>query len=776
LEHIFDPEDIQVKTLGRAFDAYNRLESLIQPHGTTIYSYDNNSNLTVVTDAKGNTTSYIYDSLNRLKEIIEPSPDGNSTSPATSYEYDIQDHLIRVTDANGHITQYDYDDFGNLLKTISSDTGTTTAIYDKAGNIISRTDAKNNTTTYTYDALNRLTEINFQDSTQDITYTYDQGTYGKGRLTGMTNPGGVYTYTYDIFGNLIQENKIIEGHDYSTCYTYDEAYHLTSITYPDGLMVSYDLDETGKIREISITKGVLSRILASNIQYLPFGPLTGLTYGNGNEMTKIFDQAYRLNSIHTGSIQNLSYTLDGANSITSITDNLDPLHSQSFSYDSLYRLTSAEGVYGIIDYSYDLVGNRLSKHRDAETDIYSYDTGTNRLLEITGSNPMAFSYDENGNTVSMGNKGFAFNQNNRMMQASVDGAPAAGYTYNGFDHRIKKTAGDITTIYHYDQSGNLISESNESGENVIDHVYIGNTRIAAVLSPTGECQGDLDNDGDVDGSDLAIFAADFGRTDCDTEPPCEGDFDHDNDVDGSDLAIFADDFGRTDCPGEDIYYYHNDHLGTPQKMTDMNGAVVWSADYRPFGQADVTVNTVVNNFRFPGQYYDQGTGLHYNWHRYYDPGIGRYLRADPIGLIAGVNLFRYCANRPLNLIDPQGLKEICIPWLASKTKWEEVLATEEWRCTGTQVLLVGVSGACYWTKYRLGEKKREITNRKLCWDSCRPRKIYIKKESTVIERERFEVIIDTDMTPIRWVLPVGGFGWSYQCDRNYRSPFITQKR
>lgn len=116
---------------------------------------------------------------------------------------------------------------------------------------------QNNTTTYTYDALNRLAEIHFQDS-QNITYTYDQGTYGKGRLTGMTDPGGAYVYTYDIFGNLIQENKIFEGHDYSTRYTYDAAYHLTSVTYPDGLMVSYDLDEIGKVREISITKGVLS--------------------------------------------------------------------------------------------------------------------------------------------------------------------------------------------------------------------------------------------------------------------------------------------------------------------------------------------------------------------------------------------------------------------------------------------------------------------------------------------------------------------------------------
>lgn len=61
------------------------------------------------------------------------------------------------------------------------------------------------------------------------------------------------------------------------------------------------------------------------------------------------------------------------------------------------------------------------------------------------------------------------------------------------------------------------------------------------------CVGDFDYDGDVDGSDLAVFAADFGRTDCANEPPCKGDFDEDGDVDGSDLAVFAADFGRTDC-------------------------------------------------------------------------------------------------------------------------------------------------------------------------------------------------------------------------------------
>lgn len=62
------------------------------------------------------------------------------------------------------------------------------------------------------------------------------------------------------------------------------------------------------------------------------------------------------------------------------------------------------------------------------------------------------------------------------------------------------------------------------------------------------CKGDFEKDGDVDGTDIAVFAADFGRTDCAIGPPCEGDFDCDGDVDGSDLALFAADFGRTDCP------------------------------------------------------------------------------------------------------------------------------------------------------------------------------------------------------------------------------------
>ncbi len=90
--------------------------------------------------------------------------------------------------------------------------------------------------------------------------------------------------------------------------------------------------------------------------------------------------------------------------------------------------------------------------------------------------------------------------------------------------------------------------------------------------------------------------------------------------------------------GGEYYFYQNDHLGTPQKLVKMNGAIAWSGSYTAFGRTNVEIETITNNLRFPGQYYDAETGLHYNWHRYYAPGIGRYLRTDPIGLIGGLHL------------------------------------------------------------------------------------------------------------------------------------------
>ena len=102
------------------------------------------------------------------------------------------------------------------------------------------------------------------------------------------------------------------------------------------------------------------------------------------------------------------------------------------------------------------------------------------------------------------------------------------------------------------------------------------------------------------------------------------------------------------------HYFHNDHLGTPQVVTDANQQVVWKGEYDPFGKATETVALVEQNIRFPGQYFDSETELHYNYFRNYDPGSGRYMRSDPIGLNGGLSTYLYAVANPIIYLDVDG--------------------------------------------------------------------------------------------------------------------------
>lgn len=89
------------------------------------------------------------------------------------------------------------------------------------------------------------------------------------------------------------------------------------------------------------------------------------------------------------------------------------------------------------------------------------------------------------------------------------------------------------------------------------------------------------------------------------------------------------------CYVAQFNFLHTDHLGTPQLITDSVQTVVWSADYEPFGQANITTETITNNLRGIGQQYDVETGLIYNYKRYLDPDIGRYYTSDGVELAVG---------------------------------------------------------------------------------------------------------------------------------------------
>ena len=329
--------------------------------------------------------------------------------------------------------------------------------------------------------------------------------------------------------------------------------------------------------------------LATNITYKPFGGMSSLTYGNGLNGTIGYDNQYRNTSISAGAVQNLSYSQYDANgNITAITNALDATKNKSFTYDTLDRLASGTGSWGSLGWTYDGVGNRQTQ-TNGGTSTYAYQTGTTKLTGITGAGSAAFTFDLNGNTATENARQYTYNQNQRLIQV-VDGAMTAGYTYNGNGQRVKKVVSGVMTIFHYDQRGQLIGESNSAGAVTAEYVYLNSAPLAKI-------------------------------------------------------------------EGSSVYFYHDDNLGTPQKLTDSTGAIVWSADYKPFGEATITVSTITNNLRFSGQYYDAETGLNYNYFRDYNPIIGRYIEADPIGIEEGVNhLYAYVGSNPIMRIDPQGLK------------------------------------------------------------------------------------------------------------------------
>jgi len=604
---------------------HNRLEWVNHPDGfRRHYGYDGKSNLLSLIDENDHLTEYRYDELGRLRKVIQHIEEEEI---ATEYTYDGHDNLESVIDANGNRTEYVHDDFGRLAKQVSPDTGTTTYVYDEAGNLIEKTDAKGTVVTYTYDPLNRLGMVDFPED-PDIVYTYDDPSvsYGIGRLTGMNDSSGTYTFHYDPLGNIVREEKTIKGTLYTTEYRYDKGGLLTGLTYPSGRSIDYAFDDARRVRQVKTTKGARTKTVVKKISHLPFGPLRRLKYGNSTVLSEGYDLRYQLKTLEVKTTLDLEYERDGVGNIEAITDHLDPSRTQGFGYDDLDRLTRGEGIYGAIGYTYDHVGNRETKTVGEETETYTYKDGTNHLKSITGATTIAFDYDPNGNTEQMGTSRLSYNENNRLIEASMNEEVVGGYTYNSLGQRTIKKSSDGTTIYHYDLNGHLIAETKKNGKTITEYLYLGDRLLA--MAPKGRSK---------------------------------------------------------------LVYAHTDHLGTPIRMTDKKGGVVWQMDHRPFGEAEVDQDPdgdgkqVILNLRFRGQYYDSETGLHYNYFRDYHPGIGRYVEPDPIGLNTGINLYMYVYNSPVNWVDSVGL----FTWPYTWKGWAGVILTG----TGATTLFVPLPGA-----------------------------------------------------------------------------------
>jgi RHS repeat-associated protein len=257
-------------------------------------------------------------------------------------------------------------------------------------------------------------------------------------------------------------------------------------------------------------------------------------------------------------------------------------------------------------YAYDAVGNRILESLDSSgtvtVQMTSHETTSNRLVEVTsnGTSIRTFSHDAAGNLVTDNRSGTAYtyryNNRGRLDELSTGSTVTAGYSYDGLDRmaiRTVQTASpSVTMHYVYDRAGHLIAEATAAGVVTREYVWL-------------------------DDMPLALPA------DLDTAAP-------------------------------NLWFVHADHLDRPIRMTDGTKSVVWNAFFLPFGAVDVILGPASNNLRFPGQYFLLESGLHYNWYRHYDPTLGRYTQADPLGFVDGPSLYAYVGGNPVGDLDPTG--------------------------------------------------------------------------------------------------------------------------
>ena len=615
-EQTFDPSNTLTHTVSRTFNNLSQLLTVVDALNRTVLTYSYPDGYDAAghpkhsADAAGTQRTLGYDALDRLVSTIDNAngTDTATQNTQTTSSYDSSDNLTSVVDPSSLTTSYTYDGLGHRTGLQSPDTGASADTYDAAGNQLTHTDAKGITRTMGYDALNRLISTTFADSTLNITYAYDESNSVTGctnsapigRLTRIVENAVTTAYCYDARGEVIQKRQVTSAATDVTSYTYSLAGRLRQQTNPDGTSILDTYNALGQLSGVQVTPvGGSASVVVSNISYLPFGPISGYTLGNGQTVTRTYDATYALTDL-TSPALTLHFARDPLGRITAEGNapGASPA-TETYHYDALSRLGEVDDANGslIQSYTYNQTGDRLTKNGNAlATGNYGYTTGTHQINSIGSS---ARASDANGNTTGISSAGQAFgygyNGRNRLTVVQVAGSTVGTYSYNALGQRIGKAAtlpNAITQRFVYNEQGSLIGEY---GTNTRDYVWMGDTPVAVI---------------DVAGSTSTIN------------------------------------------------YVTADQLGTPRAVSDSSGATIWSWAWvgNPYGELSPTSTAGYTlNLRYPGQYYDNESGLMDNINRSYDPATGRYIQSDPIGLAGGISTYAYVGDQPLSNVDPQGL-------------------------------------------------------------------------------------------------------------------------
>ena len=389
-------------------------------------------------------------------------------------------------------------------------------------------------------------------------------------------------------------------------YEYDNVGRLISMTYPSGRRVDYSFD-AGRVEGLSYD----FQPVLSNITYRPMGGgLTGWHW-SGFPGTVQFD--YDLNGRLSGiqDVDEREYVRDARGWITAIADPNDASMDQVYAYRTDGSLIQADlaarpdPIDYRLDENYNIMEKRLGPVDVIYSDFYTNYAINNRphaVYDGVSTEPLTF--DEAGNMLSNGGGlSLTYDAKGRMNTASRFGLNTE-FAVNAMGQRVRKSGSHLSTghrLYAYDEKGRLLGQYDGLGKAVEEYVYLDGHRPVALVRNIAS------------------------------------------------VASVA-----------QVHPVLTDHLGTPRKVLSPSGALLWSWEAKdPYGhQAPNTLHagtTFEFDLRFPGQIYDVETGLYHNGFRDYDPSMGRYVQADPIGLVGGWNPYAYVGANPIGGSDSSGL-------------------------------------------------------------------------------------------------------------------------
>ena len=625
----------------------------------TSYSYDLQDNLTGYTDSQGNQKIMEYDGVKRKTFMNDPD------RGKMYYSYNDAGNLIQTKDAKSQVIKYAYDGVNRLTSEYYGENKTTPDVeyhYDTpfgavgkgdlwqtcsskriSGMILTESEAD------TACDLNKDGKLDVADVVKTVSLPEETVTAKntKGFLSYVKDLSGEEHNSYDSRGRVEWVVKKIGLNSYYTANEYDSTDRVTKLFYPDKSYITYNYNARGLLESVPN--------VINQYDYNPSGQNSKLSLVCGTVTDYSYDHRLRLNNLKTLrskdslALQDLTYIYDGVSDITQIKDGrsntaLDPIGkelgilsdesrkfnaTQSFDYDSLYRLTQASNssVYGVINYRYDRIGNMINKSANLIKPDSLMDLGTmtcggilgtkNRIGRNAGDAPgphavtssekgvsgaMKFEYDDNGNMISDNGMSLSWDYKDRLISLKKD-TKTAGYVYDYTDTRKKKTVtdsadGNTSEAVYIDKFSEI-----RDGK-LIKYVYAGNSRIAR--------------------------------------------------SDKSDFQISN--------------FYLHDHLGSTSFTLSDTGSVTEQLVNYPYGSPRIEKRAVTAlngaDYKFTGKERDLESGLQYFEARYMNDSIGSFISVDLISMIEDsnnspqeINSYRYSANNPIGYIDPTGLAE-----------------------------------------------------------------------------------------------------------------------